>query len=406
MTPVIHDNLPRVDELLDPRRNAPLWQQLEQVPSDLRTAGLGNTVLLLRHADGKAVLACRSFRQGLLAGLEAADGTPVEPCFVARRQRSLNQLDGPEHARQRRLAGPALRPVFADRLRPLMREVMHGLIDAVPPTGICDAVTSLSHPYTIPVICAALGVPASDTALFSRVADAWTRAFFDPAAVPEALDAHQAIDAYSARLIDERRARPGRDLISELLAQETAGDAWEPQTLIELLSALIVAGTDTTRVQLASIIEHLSHHSERWQALRDDPSQIPATVEEIIRLTPVASLLRRTAIADVDLGGLVIPEGTVVTLAIPVMNRDPDVFPDPDRIDLARPNAQAHLSFGGGAHFCLGNALGRAEIHEALAALTARITELTPARPAVWRPPHSLQGPARLPLHISRRRAD
>ncbi|QCX82816.1 Pentalenic acid synthase (plasmid) [Streptomyces sp. YIM 121038] len=251
------------------------------------------------------------------------------------------------------------------------------------------------------MICAALGVPTSDTALFSRVADAWTRAFFDSAAVPEALDAHQAIDTYTARLIDQRRGAPGRDLISELLAQETGCGIWEPRTLIELLSALIVAGTDTTRVQLASIIEHLARRPQQWQALRKDPARIPATAEEIIRLTPVASLLRRTATADVDLGGLAIPTGTIVTLAIPTMNRDPDVFPDPYRIDLTRPNAQAHLSFGGGAHFCLGNALGRAEIHEALAVLTERITHLTPLRPATWRPPNSLQGPTELPMRIS-----
>ncbi len=399
MTASPYAGLPRVDDLFEPGGDEPLWQRLASLPAGLRAARQGDSVLLLRHSDGKAVLASRHFRQGFLAGLE--NTASIDARFLARRRRSLNQLDGPTHAHLRRLAGPAFRPGFVGHQRPLMRRIMTDLVRSVSADGSCDAVAQLTAPYTVPVICTVLGAPTGDADFLSRAASSWTRGFLDPAAVSEALAAHDAVDGYIAALVEDRRATPGRDLISELLAQETTDDVWEAGVLTELLSALIIAGIDTTRIQLASIVEFLSRHPEYWKLLRDDSSMIPAVAEEITRLTPVASLLRRVATEDVDLGGFTVHKGTLVTLAIASMNRDPDVFPDPDHVDLTRGNPQAHFSFGGGHHFCLGNALGRAEIQEALAVLSEEIAAMHPVSSAVWSTPSSFQGPVSIPLHLT-----
>jgi len=392
-----HANFPQVDGQLA-QSTGPIWERLQRLPKGLRAARLGEALLLLRHSDGRAVLGSRNFAQGILEDL----GTQIDPRYVERRRRSLLHLSGAEHLRQRRLATPAFRAAAIDRLRPLMRRTLCDLLDRINPGQAVDLVAELTQPYPIPVICAALGVPAHDHSFFSRAADAWTLALFDPDAIPEGLAVHQQLDQYVTRLIEARRLRPADDLLTDLITGDGGKDTLTTMELIALVSALIMAGTDTTRLQLASGLDLLARHPDLWQMLRGNPELAPAAVEEITRLTPVASFLRRVAIKDTDLEGLQIRAGTRVILAISAMNRDPEVYPDPDRFDLTRPVATTALSFGGGVHYCLGGQLGRAEINEALILLGREIVELQPIGAPTWRPLKSLQGPLRLPARLVR----
>jgi cytochrome P450 len=391
-------NLPRVDGLLA-GASGPTWERLAPLPPGLRAARFGDALILLRHADGRAVLGSKCFTQGILTDL----GPNIDPRYIERRKRSLLQLGGAEHLRQRRLALPAFKPAAIERLRPLMRRTLTELLDRIADGATVEAVTALTHPYPVPIICTALGVPTEDRPFFSRAADVWTLALFDPAAVPASMAIHEELDAYVRRLIDERRLRPAEDMLSDLIAGDGGEDVLSTEELTALVSALIMAGTDTTRLQLASGLELLARRPDLWRMLRESPELVPAAVDEITRLTPVASFLRRVATTDTDLGDLPIRAGTCVMLAIPAMNRDPTVFTDPDRFDVTRSNAKETLSFGGGAHYCLGSLLGKAELHEALATLTRAVAEVRPSGAPTWRPLRSLQGPSRLPVQLVRR---
>jgi cytochrome P450 len=313
------------------------------------------------------------------------------------------ELSGAEHLRQRRLALRAFKLADIDRLRPLMRSTLVGLLDAIAPGHVVDAVSEVTHPYPIPIMCSALGVPARDQPFFSRAAAAWTLAFFDPSAVPAGLAAHEELDTYVVRLIEERRRAPAEDMLSHLIAGDGSDDVLSTEELTALFSALMMAGADATRVQLASGLEFLARRPDIWRTLAEAPDLIPSAVDEINRLMPVTSVLRRVATTDTDLGGLPICAGTCVILAIPTMNRDPDVFPNPHEFDLSRTNGSAMLSFGAGAHYCLGSQFGKAELHEAYATLGREVAEVRPAAPPTWHPLRSLQGPARLPVHFVRR---
>jgi cytochrome P450 len=393
-----HARLPQADALLA-EASGPTWERLACLPPGLRAARFGTALLLLRHADGRAVLGNKCFAQGILTDL----GLGIDPRYIERRKRSLLQLSGAEHLRQRRLALPAFKQSAIDRLRPLMRRTLTDLLDRIPGGTVIDAVTQLTHPYPVPVICTALGVPTEQQPFFSRAADAWTLALFDPAAVPASLAVHDELDTYVKRLIELRRLHPAEDMLSDLIAGDGGDDVLSNDELTALVSALIMAGTDTTRLQLASGLEFLARRPAVWRMLQESPELVPAAVDEITRLTPVASFLRRVATSDIDLGGLPIRAGTCVILAIPAMNRDPDVFSNPHRFDIRRSKASATLSFGGGAHYCLGSLLGKAELHEAFATLGREVAEVRPAGAPTWRPLRSLQGPSRLPVRLVRR---
>ncbi|MFI6663022.1 cytochrome P450 [Streptomyces sp. NPDC050523] len=389
-------DLPQLDVLYQ-QGNGPVWDRLAAVPPSLRAGRLGDSLLLLKHADGRTVLGSRDFDQGILADL----GTDIDPRFIRRRNRSLLQLSGAEHVRQRRLAAPAFKPPMINRMRSLMRNTVHRLLDEVPGAE-CDAVAAFTHPYPIPVICTALGVPVKDQPLFSHAAEAWTLAFFDPAAVPEGLAAHDRLDAYVTNLIQERRHHPGDDMFTSLITGED-DEIPSAEELTSLISALIMAGTDSPRIQLASALEYLSRRPDLWQLLHDKPELVPAAVEELTRLTPVAGILRRVATRNTAVNGIGIPAGTRISLAISVMNRDPDVFDAPHTFDLTRVSG-APLSFGAGAHHCIGRQLARAELTEAITTLTSELSSFRPAAPPEWRPVKSLQGPRRLPIRFTHRR--
>ncbi|MBB5160414.1 cytochrome P450 [Mycobacterium sp. AZCC_0083] len=167
-----------------------------------------------------------------------------------------------------------------------------------------------------------------------------------------------------------------------------------------LAAVLLTAGTDTTRNQLAAAVQVLCEHPAQWALLAQHPELAPQAVEETMRHSPVVFGALRTAIEDVELGGVIIPAGTLVIANTGAANRDPAVYDDPDRLDITRDDPPAMLTFGGGAHYCLGAHVARLELAEALTVITRRMPNAHRTGPAPWKPPSGMSGPTTLPIEF------
>lgn len=162
----------------------------------------------------------------------------------------------------------------------------------------------------------------------------------------------------------------------------------------------LLAGTDTTRNQVAASIDVLCDHPEQWELLRDNPELAMAAVDETMRHSPIACNTLRAAVEDADLAGIMFPADTMVIANTAVVNRGPSIYDEPDRFDITRRGLPPILTFGGGMHFCLGANLARLEVAEALKIVTRRISTPHRSGPAPWRPMMGLSGPTSLPIEF------
>ena len=315
---------------------------------------------------------------------------------------NLLSLDGAEHHRLRRLVSKAFAPRGAARLRTTIVEVITELVEPLTETGRCDIVADVARQYPIPIICALLGAPRDDWQLFSRWTDDIMKTFGWDAhtEVPNILRSWDALDAYLDEMIDDRRHDLTDDLISDLIRAEDDGDRLNHAELLMLASGLLMAGTDTTRNQVAASVQALCDRPDQWALLAEHPELAPNAVEETMRHSPIGVATMRTAIEDVELAGVNIPAGTLVIVNAGSANRDPEVYDDPDRLDITRDAPPAMLSFGGGVHYCLGSHLARAELTEALAIIPRRMPNARRTGPAPWKPLTGLSGPTTLPLEF------
>jgi cytochrome P450 len=165
-----------------------------------------------------------------------------------------------------------------------------------------------------------------------------------------------------------------------------------------LAAALLLAGTDTTRNQVAASIDVLCQHPDQWELLRETPSLAMRAVDETMRHSPISNSLLRRVTEDVELAGVVFPFGTMVFANTAAANRDPAIYDDPGRVDITREGLPPILTFGAGVHFCLGANLARLEIAEALKVITRRISNPRRSGPAPWKPMVGLSGPISLPI--------
>lgn len=311
-------------------------------------------------------------------------------------------LDGAEHRRLRRLVCKAFTPRSTARLQTTIIDVITELVDPVVTVGRCDVVADIARQYPIPIICGLLGAPRSDWQLLSNWAEDIFKVFHWNVAndEPVIMAARDQLDAYVDVMVAQRRHSLTDDLISELIRAEDGGDRLAADELTMLAATLLMAGTDTTRNQLAAAIDVLCDHPDQWALLAEHPELAPQAVEEIMRHSPVILAPFRVATEDVQLGEVTIPEGTFVLANIASANRDPAVFDDPDRLDITRTNSPALLSFGGGVHHCLGAHLARLELAEALSVMTRRMPNVRRAGPAPWKPLVGITGPTTLPIEF------
>jgi len=322
--------------------------------------------------------------------------------FLSRQSVNILGAEGEVHTRLRRLVAPAFSPRSADRLRPFMREVIDGLVDAVAPSGRADFATDICEPYPIPIICELLGAPKSDWQLFSRWANDVLEIF--SLDVAQKLDlimrTQDELDAYTRELISERRGKPQDDLLSDLIAQEEAGDRLSTDELVMMVNAVIVGGTDTTRNQLGCAVNLFAEHPEQWAMLAENPDLAPRAVEEAMRYFGAVRGTARFASVDIEYRGVLLPAGTFMAVGLAEANRDTDVFREPEAFDItASKGDQPQLTFGSGIHYCLGQALARAELQEALPLLARRMPNLRLDGPTTWKPDGvGIFGPASMPV--------
>ena len=288
--------------------------------------------------------------------------------------------DPPDHTRLRGLVNKAFTPRVVEALRPRIRQIVDELIDAVRDAGSMEVIEDLAYPLPITVICEMLGVPAEDRHLFRE----WSRELahsLDPEPVLPAdvierrNQAVTAFRSYFTSLLDERRREPRDDLLSALIAAEEQGDVLTEQELLSTLTLLLVAGHETTVSLIGNGVLALLRHPEQLELLRNDPSLARSAVEEILRYDPPVQLDGRTALEDVEIGGVTVRRGQEAVLLLGSANRDPDQFPDPDRLDITRADNR-HIAFGYGIHFCIGAPLARLEGQIALSTFVRRLRDL------------------------------
>src|SRR6478736_1109914 len=322
--------------------------------------------------------------------------------FMERQQVSILSAEGDTHTRLRRLVGTAFSPRAADRLRPFMRQVVNDLVDAVAPAGRADIAVDICEPYPIPIICELLGAPKQDWQFFSRVANDVLEIFsMDMASKLDLImKAQDDLDEYTRGMIAERRDKPADDLLTDLIAAEEAGDKLDNDELVMMVNAVIVGGTDTTRNQLGCAVALFAEHPEQWALLAERPDLAGRAVEETMRYAGAVRGTRRFASEDIEYRGVLFPAGTFLGVGLAEANRDDEMFAEPARFDItseAPPSPQ--LTFGSGIHYCLGAALARAELQEALPLLAQRMPDLRLDGPVVWKPEGvGIFGPASLPV--------
>jgi cytochrome P450 len=311
-------------------------------------------------------------------------------------------MDGPDHARVRRLVSRAFTPRATDPHRELMRELVNELVDGFAGSGRCEFMADFGDHYPVQVICHLMGVPRQDHERFARWGDVLTYVLsFDLFNHIEEVSAVQEeMNAYFDALIANRQREPRDDLVSDLIAASEEGDRLTPVELRSLLGGLLFAGYDTTRNQLGLGLSVFCEHPDQWKLLADEPERTAAAVEEVMRYAGVVSITPRVTVEPIEMDGWSIPAGTMMALGLAAANHDRRAYDDPYTFDITVPR-EPHVTFGGGPHYCLGANLARAEMQEALPILARRMPDLALDGEPQWRSAVGIYGPLSLPLRFT-----
>lgn len=296
--------------------------------------------------------------------------------------------DRPQHTRLRRLVSHAFTRGGIARWRERIAEVANDRLDHVLPAGQMDFVADYAYPVVEQVITELLGIRHGDLPQFL----AWSEAMVEPPPGGDlthyrdaANAATQAITAYVRERIAERRSAPADDLLTKLIRAEEPGDGTlDEHELVAITIELIHAGFETTSNFVSNGMHVLLQHREQLAELVADPTLLPGAIDELLRYeSPAPMPLPRVAIGDVEIGGKPIRKGDTVVVALAAANRDPAHFDDPDRFDIHR-HDNNYISFGFGAHYCLGHALARLEATEMFTAVLGRVPGIRSAGAARW----------------------
>jgi cytochrome P450 len=336
--------------------------------------------IVLDHEAGEFFLRSRktAFPGRQIAGFFGVTSGPLAEHIDA----NILNLGGEHHRRLRALVGPALTPRAADRWRPVMRTCLEQLWERVAARRRCDFVAAVAQPYPSLMIAAVLGAPLED-AWRLHTWSAWVQRQFDIRALEmNSGDIERAVtdlQAYVTGLLEARQAAPGDDLISALLAARDQGDRLSAAECVQLVVNLVAGGIDTTAGQLAHAIRIFAGHPGQWERLAGDPGLAPRAVDEVLRFEPVTPFTARICLEQVEFRDVVFPAGTIVAVCAERANREAQDGHDGDgeRFDITAARPGRVLTFGAGAHYCLGANLARAELEEALAFLAPRAPGLT-----------------------------
>ena len=332
--------------------------------------------LFTRHADVDAILRDhRHFsndpRTGTLSSRQRAMLPPPD-------EFTMLFLDPPAHTRLRSLVTKAFTPKAVNDLEPRIRGILGSLLDDIEDPAEFDLMQAVARPLPVIVIAEMLGVPPEDRDVF-RIWSAQRARMLEPTIGPDEREAGEvasrAFDAYFRPIIEVRRAEPRDDIVSALARVEDDGGHLTERETLNMLRLLLIAGNETAVNLIGNGMLALLRHPEQLQRLRNDPSLIPAAVEELLRFdSPIQADFRRV-LADCEVNGFALRKRDNVVLLLGAANRDPDVFEDPDRLDVERSQG-SHLSFGRGIHYCLGAPLARLEGRIVLEMLLERFSQI------------------------------
>ena len=324
---------------------------------------------------------------------------------------SLVFLDPPDHTRLRSLVVGAFTPRRIDSLRHDITAITEGLVDDLAAeAGARDAtpidiVERFAYPLPITVICRMLGIPSGDHDRFRQWSLALTksvdpgilRSDDDNAAIEQAT---AELNEYTAELLRDRRIHPSDDLLTDLIAQSEGDDHLLDEELVDLVVLLLVAGHETTVNLIGNGLCALFEHREQMEIWRQHPDIGSTAIDELLRYDSPLQMVLRVALDDMQLADVLIEVGDEVILMLGAANRDPQLFADPDTLDLRRHNAGRHVAFGGGIHHCLGAALARTEGAIAIEALLRRFPDIAPAGRPTLRGTFNLRGREHLPVTL------
>jgi cytochrome P450 len=307
----------------------------------------------------------------------SAGDSPLRSFF----ERIILDRDRPGHTRLRRLMGQAFSPGLIRAMRPHIRSLVDELLVPVLDAGEMDAVTDIAFPLPVMVVCKLLGISADDRDEVRPYAIDLGKAF--AAVVPErerALGGAAVVwlRAYIEGLLDERRVRPGDDLLSRMLAAEAGGDRLTREEIVDNAVFLFFAGFETTTSLIATGCAALLERPDQFARLRAEPALVPTAIEEFLRYDAPVQVTARLAREPIEICGRTIKAGRVLVLMLGSANHDEAQFTDPDRLDVSR-DPNPHLSFGGGIHYCLGAALARIEGAAVFEAMLRRCTTFEPS---------------------------
>ena len=291
---------------------------------------------------------------------------------------TLLTVDPPAHTRLRGVINRAFTPRRVELLRPRIEAIAQELLDAVPPGGDLELMTAFAQPLPVIVIAELLGIPSSDRNRFKRWSNkiaATTDLLNAEDAIMEAREATLELIDYFNDFIQARRDEPRDDLISALVAAQQTEEQLTHEEILAFAILLLVAGNETTTNLIGNGTLALLDNPDAFDSLRSHPDHLPAAIAEMLRYDSPVQGVVRIARRDTTLGTQQIAQGDLLMLMLGAANRDPDQFPDPDRFDVAR-EANRHLSFVLGPHFCLGAPLAGIEAEVAFTLLLQRFPNI------------------------------
>ena len=293
---------------------------------------------------------------------------------------TLLTMDPPRHKIYRSLINKVFSAKRVEKMHDYIEQIADELIDDFIDKGECEFVRDFATPLPVYVIADQLGVPRADLRKIKSWSDAFASRLGGMASPEEEVENARLIveyQRYMERVIEDRRANPRDDMISDLVNTPIdGGRLMSLQEAVSMIEQLLVAGNETTTSALSGGVLSLIHLSDQLQKMLDDPAIINNAVEEILRLESPSAGLWRVVTRDTEIRGVAIPKDALVMLRYAAGNRDERVFDAPEEMDVCRHNANDHLAFGQGTHFCPGAMLARKEMQVAFTKLLQRLTNI------------------------------